>query len=235
MDLVQAVRSELAARANPERALFMSRYFQTGPGQYAEGDVFWGISNPQARDIARRWRATLSDPAEVLPLLQDPVHECRLVALLLWVAYYPKATVAQRQVLYELYLEHRSYINNWDLVDLSARDIVGYHLWDKDRSVLLELAQSTHLWTQRIALLATFYFIRKGQFDDTIRVAEVLLPSKQPLIHKAIGWMLREVGKRDLDALEAFLHQHSGVLARTSLRYAIERLPPARRQYYLNL
>ncbi|GAB2783042.1 DNA alkylation repair protein [Rhabdobacter roseus] len=235
MDLVQGVRSELAARANPERAAFMSRYFQTGPGQYAEGDIFWGISNPQARDVARRWRLALAHPAEVLPLLQDPVHECRLVALLLWVAYYPKAPKMHQEVLYELYLTHRAYINNWDLVDLSARDIVGYHLWEKDRSVLMELSQSTHLWTQRIALLATFYFIREGQFEDTIRVAEVLLTSKHPLIHKAIGWMLREIGKRDLDTLEAFLHQHSGVLARTSLHYAIERLPPARRQYYLTL
>ncbi|MPR33856.1 DNA alkylation repair protein [Salmonirosea aquatica] len=230
---MENIRAALAQLADESRAVQVARFFQTGPGQYAEGDVFWGISNPEVRKVARQWQHLEFEAVE--NLLRDPVHECRFAALLIWVRQYPKASEAQRQAIFESYLAHLEYINNWDLVDLSARDIVGRHLFDKDRSVLYDLAQRSHLWSQRVSLIATFYFIRKNQFADFLALAELLLSHEHHLIHKAIGWMLRETGKRDLDVMEEFLHRHIERLPRTSLRYAIEHLPPFRRQYYLSL
>ena len=231
--MVESIRSELASLADKTRAVQVAKFFQTGPGQYAEGDLFWGISNPAVRQVARRWEHLALD--EVENLLRDPVHECRFAALLIWVRQYPKAPKAMQQAIFDSYFSHLDYINNWDLVDLSARDIVGRHLFDKDRSALYGLARRRHLWAQRVALIATFYFIRKNQFADFLALAELLLPHEHHLIHKAIGWMLRETGKRDLDVMEEFLHRHIQRIPRTSLRYAIEHLPPFRRQYYLSL
>ncbi|WP_247235827.1 DNA alkylation repair protein [Telluribacter sp. SYSU D00476] len=233
MDLVQAVRSELQVFADPVRAGFVAGYFQAKPGQYAEGDQFWGVSNPQVRQVVRRWRTLPAD--QLLLLLHDPIHECRLTALLIIVEQFAKASAGGQRELYDMYLSNIEYINNWDLVDASARDIVGRYLYDKDRSRLLDMARQPHLWTQRIAIVATHYYIRKGEYQDTLAVSRVLLAHTHHLIHKAIGWMLREVGKRDLDVLEEFLHEHIREVPRTSLRYAIERLPPSRRQYYLSL
>ena len=233
MDLVQAVRSELQAFADPIRADFVVRYFQAKPGQYAEGDQFWGVSNPQVRQVVRRW-CTLP-PGQLLLLLHDPIHECRLTALLIMVDQFAKASEEGRRELYGMYVSNMKYINNWDLVDASARDIVGRYLYDKDRSVLLDMARQPDLWTQRVAIVATHYYIRKGEYQDTLAVARLLLEHTHHLIHKAVGWMLREVGKRDLDVLEEFLHEHIREMPRTSLRYAIERLQPSRRQYYLSL
>jgi 3-methyladenine DNA glycosylase AlkD len=230
---MNTIREDLAALADERRAMLMARYFQTGPGQYAEGDVFWGLSNPQVRSLARKWAHL--PLAEVEQLLKDTVHECRFAALLIWVRQYSKASSVEKEAIYNSYLAHLAYINNWDLVDLSARDIVGRHLVDKDRNILYELASRPHLWSQRVALIATFYFIRHHQFADSLALAEILLSHKHHLIHKAIGWTLREIGKRDLDLMEEFLHQHIQALPRTALRYAIEKLPPARRQYYLTL
>ena len=226
---MENIRTDLANLADEERAIQVARFFQTGPGQYAEGDLFWGIPNPEVRKVARRWAHL--DFAEVENLLRDPVHECRFAALLIWIKQYPKATLAQQQAIFDGYLAHVEYIDNWDLVDLSARDIVGRHLFDQDRRILY----APHLWSQRVALIATFYFIRKNQFADSLALAEMLVSHEHHLIHKAIGWMLREIGKRDLDVMEEFLHQHILHLPRTSLRYAIEHLPPFRRQYYLAL
>ncbi|GAB3169832.1 DNA alkylation repair protein [Telluribacter humicola] len=233
MDLVQAVRSDLQAFADPVRADFVVRYFQAKPGQYAEGDQFLGVSNPQVREVVRRWRTLPTD--QLLLLLRDPIHECRLTALLIMVNQFAKASDEEQRKLYDMYLSNIKYINNWDLVDASARDIVGRYLFDKDRSPLLDMGRQPDLWTQRVAIVATHYYIRKGEYQDTLAVARLLLPHKHHLIHKAIGWMLREVGKRDLDVMEEFLHQYIDQLPRTSLRYAIERLPPSRRQYYLSL
>lgn len=230
---MRSIRDELASLANEERAILMSKYFQTAPGQHAEGDQFWGISNPNVRIVARRWQHLPHQDIE--SLLCDPVHECRFAALLIWVRKYNRGTAEERQAIYDSYLAHLAYINNWDLVDLSARDIIGRHLFDKDRSILYELGQSEHLWTQRVALLSTFYFIRKNQFSDSLSLANLLLSHKHHLIQKALGWMLREIGNRNLDLMEEFLHEHIRRLPRTALRYAVERLPPARRQYYLTL
>lgn len=227
------IRSELAELADEARAAQMSRFFQTGRGQYGEGDVFWGIPNPAVRQVVRKWKHLRF--GEVENLLRDPMHECRFAALLIWVSQYPSVSNQDRQAIFDSYLAHLDYINNWDLVDLSARDIVGRHLFDKDRTVLFALARRPHLWSQRVALIAPFYFIRKGDYADFLALAELLLSHDHHLIHKAIGWMLREIGRRNLDVLEEFLHRYIHALPRTSLRYAIERLPPFRRQYYLAL
>ncbi len=230
---MQNLRSELAALADQERAVQVARFFQTGPGQYAEGDIFWGIPNPKVREVAKRWSG-LSLP-EIEGLLRDPVHECRFAALLVWMKQYPKVSASDQQMIFDSYLAHLDYINNWDLVDLSAPLIVGHHLFDRDRQIIYELARRPHLWSQRVAIIATLYFIRQNQFSDTLALSKILLAHPHHLIHKAVGWMLREVGKRDLDVMEEFLHQHIAALPRTSLRYAIEKLPPFRRQYYLSL
>ncbi|GHB71453.1 DNA alkylation repair protein [Persicitalea jodogahamensis] len=230
---MQDIRSELAAIADEARALQVARFFQTGPGQYAEGDVFWGIPNPRVREVAKRWLNLNIRQTE--KLLRDPVHECRFAALLIWVGQYPKADAYDQQVIFNSYLAHLDFINNWDLVDLSAPQIVGHHLFEKDRRIIYDLAQRPHLWSQRVAIIATLYFIRKNQFSDTLALSKMLLTHPHHLIHKAVGWMLREVGKRDPDAMEEFLHRHIASLPRTTLRYAIEKLPPFRRQYYLSL
>lgn len=227
------IRAELASLADEKRAVQVARYFQTGPGQYAEGDVFWGIPNAEVRRVAKAWKALSFEDVEAL--LRDPIHECRFAALLIWVWQYPKASPSQKQAIFDSYLSYLTYINNWDLVDLSARDIVGRHLYDKDRSILFTLAQSPLLWARRVSLIATFYFIKEGEFDTSLALARTLLSDKHPLIHKAIGWVLREIGKRDLDLMEEFLHHHIRELPRTTLRYAIEKLSPSRRQYYLSL
>jgi len=229
----EQVAAELNALADQKRAVVMQRFFKTGPGQYGEGDIFLGLSVPQQRVIARRYRDL---PAgEVEKLLRQPYHEYRLTALIIWTLQAQRVGEAGRQAILDHYLKNRTWINNWDLVDVTCPEIVGHFLLKRDRSLLDELAAEDHLWSQRIAIVSTLAFIRKNQFGDTFRIAEKLLGHRHDLIHKAIGWMLREVGKRSPDALEEFLHDHIERLPRTALRYAIERFEPARRQYYLGL
>ncbi len=222
------------ASTQPERAVLVARFFNTGPGQYGEGDQFLGLSMPQQHIIAKQY-ASLS-LSEVEKLVQDSFHECRMVGLLIWVNQYRKASTTQQAAIREYYLANRAYINNWDLVDVTCPHIIGrYIALSGDNSVLYELVQETNLWSQRIAVVSTLALIRLGQFGDTFAIAEILLPHKHDLIHKAIGWMLREVGKRNADALEEFLHDHVKKMPRTTLRYAIERFEPSRRRYYLDL
>ncbi|GAB3784524.1 DNA alkylation repair protein [Spirosoma horti] len=227
------VRSTLISLAQPERATALARFFKTGPGQYAEGDQFLGLSMPQQRVIVNQY-SDLS-LTEVEKLVQDPLHECRMVGLLIWVNQSSKTTPAQQAIIRERYLANRRYINNWDLVDVSCTHILGKYALKNDRSFLYELASETNLWSQRIAIVSTLSLIRAGQFSDTFAIAEQLLPHKHDLIHKAVGWMLREVGKRNADALEEFLHDNVSKMPRTALRYAIERFEPAKRAYYLAL
>ncbi|WP_080058882.1 DNA alkylation repair protein [Spirosoma aerolatum] len=227
------VKNELLALAQPERAILVARFFKTAPGQYGEGDQFLGLSMPKQHEIAKRFKAlTLSETER---LIRDPYHECRMVGLLIWVEQVKKAGPVQRTEIIERYLANRKYINNWDLVDVTCPHIVGQPLLQDDRSILYDLAHEDHLWSQRIAIVSTLALIRKGQFSDTFAIAEILLSHKHDLIHKAIGWMLREVGKRNIDALEEFLHDHVREMPRTTLRYAIERFDPTRRKYYLAL
>lgn len=228
-----AVKDTLVAMAQPERAIALTRFFKTGPGQYGEGDQFLGLSMPQQRVVVNQY-ADLS-LQDVEKLVQDPIHECRMVGLLIWVKQSSQATLAQQEIIRERYLANRRYINNWDLVDVTCTHILGKYAIKNDRSFLYELASEANLWSQRIAIVSTLSLIQVEQFSDTFAIAEQLLPHKHDLIHKAIGWMLREVGKHNSDALEEFLHDNVIRMPRTALRYAIERFEPSRRAYYLTL
>ena len=227
----ELVVDRMLKMGDPERARVSRSFFKTGPGEYGEGDVFAGLAVPQVRALAKE----LCDlpQAETAKLLRSPVHEARLLALLLLVRAYQAGGEAARERVYRLYLKNTRRINSWDLVDVSAEHIVGAYLWTRDRSVLDALAESSLLWERRIAVLATFHFIRRDSFSDTLRIAERLLRDPHDLMHKAVGWMLREVGKRDFAAEAAFLEKHACSMPRTMLRYAIERFPETTRQRYL--
>ena len=228
---VRQIIDHLQSLGNPEAALHAQGFFKTGPGEYGEGDRFLGIRVPVIRQCVKQYRQV--GFAETLELLQSPLHEVRLLALLMLVDRYQRGTEADRRVIFSAYLEHVKYINNWDLVDCSAEHIVGAHLFAGDRALLHRLAKSQNLWERRIAMLSTFHFIRRGDFSDTLAIAELLLHDREDLLHKAAGWMLREVGKRDLPAEQEFLKQHCREMPRTMLRYAIEKFPEPVRQAYL--
>ncbi len=225
------VQKELRAFASPEVAANLQRFFKTGPGQYGAGDVFLGIKMPQLRGVAKQYRG--ASLATVTTLLESRYHEERMLALVLLMQFYQVADEAARQDAYDLYLGHTHRINNWDLVDVSAPRIVGRHLEERPRKILYELARSPSLWERRIAILASAWFIRLDDFDDTLKIAKILLCDEHDLMHKAVGWMLREVGKRDLAAEEGFLLKHYRDMPRTMLRYAIERFPEQHRKRYL--
>jgi 3-methyladenine DNA glycosylase AlkD len=227
------VRRALRQFSSPERAANAARFFKTGKGQYGAGDVFIGPTVPEQRLVARQFRDL--PLAETDELLTSKIHEERLTALLILVDQFTKTTGgATRARIYRLYLQRLPYINNWDLVDSSAEHIVGGWLADKDRAVLDRFARSKHLWTRRVAMLATFHYIKKGDADDALRIAAALLGDDHDLIHKAVGWMLREVGKRVSPAkLRAFLKAHVTAMPRTALRYAIERFPAAERAKWM--
>lgn len=227
------VQTELRALADPEQARHLIRFFKTGPGEYGEGDRFLGIRVPAQRTIARKyWNLSLD---EVAVLVRSEFHEERLSGLLILTYRYPKASTEEKQAIYEFYISHIPWINNWDLVDVTAPKIVGPWLENRSRKLLYELAGSESVWERRIAILSTMHFIRNDDLKDTLRLAEILLKDTHDLIHKAVGWMLREAGKKDLQKLEAFLERHAGNMPRTMLRYAIEKLPESRRSYYMKL
>jgi len=225
------VRGRLRALSDPDRAAVFRRFFQTGAGQYGEGDEFIGVTVPALRETCRECRG--ASLADIRVLLGSSIHEERLLALLLLVDAFRRGNSAERQAIYDLYLAHTSSINSWDLVDSSAPAIVGGWLHDRSRAPLRALAKSPSLWERRIAIVATAYFIRRGEFDDTLTIARLLLRDHHDLIHKAVGWMLREVGKKDGAAERRFLDTHASDMPRTMLRYAIERFPPAERYAYL--
>ena len=226
------VRKELKSMADPDKAAILQRYFKTGLGQYGEGDIFIGVTVPQSRKVAKKFSQL--QLVEVKTLLYSRIHEERLVALLILVWRYSSALSSreEKEEIVKFYLDNIKQVNNWDLVDLSAPNILGAHLIDRDRRLLYRLARSENVWERRIAILATYHFIRNGDFSDTLKIAEILLQDRRDLIHKAAGWMLREVGKRDVASEEAFLEKHLGVMPRTMLRYAIERLPESKRRRY---
>ena len=228
-----AVRRQLKTMANPEKAAFFPRFFKAGPGEYAEGDKFIGVIVPNQRKVAKQFRDL--PQTEIDKLLNDPVHECRLTGLLILVGQFERSKdQAQRKSIMQYYLSRTDAVNNWDLVDSSAHKILGKWLVDrKDRRVLDRLAKSKNMWEQRIAMVATYTLIKNGELDDTLRLAEKLLSHKHDLIHKAVGWMLREAGKQDDKVLLAFLDQHAHRMPRTMLRYSIEKLSDARRKKYL--
>ena len=229
-----AIKKELGKLASLKQAQILQRFFKTGPGEYGEGDIFLGIKVPTQRQVVKKYYRDLP-LSEIPKLLRTKVHEYRLVALLILVAKFNIKDInqAERKKIYDLYLKNTAYINNWDLVDLSAPNIVGVYLLDKPRAILYKLSKSNNLWERRIAILATFAFIRDNDYKDTLRIAKLLLGDKHDLIHKAVGWMLREVGKRDQAKEEKFLRAHYKVMPRTMLRYAIERLEESKRQRYM--
>ena len=230
MITAMAVHRRMLEAANPERAKASQWFFKTGPGQYGEGDRFLGITVPVLRQLTREFEG-LTLP-EIRKLLKSGWHEERLLALLVLVRQYGKGDGRSRDAIYRCYLGSRAGINNWDLVDCSAPQIVGAHLDGGGRRFLRELARSGSLWDRRIAVLATFHYIKNGQFGDSLALARLLLDDREDLIHKAVGWMLREIGKRDQAVLEAFLRANGRRMPRTALRYAIERFPqPLRRRY----
>ncbi len=224
-------REELKVLASPEVAVTSAKFFKTGPGQYGAGDVFIGVRVPAIRRLARDFRDL--PLAEVAVLLHSPIHEERLLALLILVEVAAQADEGHKQTIFHFYMSHTKFINNWDLVDSSAPALVGAYLTDKSRNPLMKLAKSNDLWERRIAIIATLHFIRRGEFEDTLKISQTLLSDPEDLIHKATGWMLREVGKRHEPTLTTFLEQHGTVMPRTMLRYAIERLSPKQRQEFL--
>lgn len=225
------VKKQLQALGNTQKAEHAQRFFKTGKGQYGEGDLFMGCTVPQVRGVAKAYsKLSLK---ELQLLLDDPFHDCRLCALVILVTQFQKASEATKQTLVEFYLSNTHRINNWDLVDISAYHILGEWLKNRDRSLLYRLVQSENLWEQRIAVLSTMAFIKEYDFNDTLLLSTQLLVHPHDLIHKACGWMLREVGKRDEPTLIQFLNQYAAQMPRTMLRYAIEKLSPQQRAQYM--
>ncbi len=222
----------LRASAEPARVAVLKSFFKTGPGEYGEGDRFLGIRLPVLRVLVRQFQDARM--ADVKTLLLSPIHEARLLAVLVLARKFQRAAdAAPRRRIYDFYLAHASRINNWDLVDVSAPGVVGRWLFGRSRAPLRKLARSRNLWERRIAIVATHYFIRQGDLDETFRIADILLRDSHDLIHKAVGWMLREAGKRDAWRLKAFLATRHTQMPRTMLRYAIERFPERERRTYL--
>lgn len=228
----EVIKAELLRLGNPDKAIHAASFFKTGKGEYGEGDQFMGCTVPETRGVALIHRDT--PMPELEQLLNDAMHECRLSALLILVEQFKRGDENKRGAIVDFYLSHTSRVNNWDLVDLSGYHIVGEWLKEKeDRSLLYRLAESSLLWDQRIAVVSTLAFIRNHDFDDTLQLASIYLTHPHDLIHKASGWMLREVGKREEQCLTHFLDSYHTVMPRTMLRYAIERLSPEQRKHYM--
>ncbi len=225
------VKKLLKKLGNPEHAAVSQRFFKTGPGEYGEGDTFIGIRVPVLRKLVREFKDLPVSEVEIL--LRSPIHEERLLAILLFVHIFKNNDDGVQKDIYELYLKSTEFINNWDLVDASAEHIVGAYLRNKSRRPLYRLAQSKNLWERRIAIMATFHFVKRHEFSETLKISSILLCDRHDLIHKATGWMLREIGKRDLKTEETFLIEHYKKMPRTMLRYAIEKFPEEKRQRYM--
>ena len=233
--MISELKKDVRRLGSPKKAKVYQRFFKTGKGEYGEGDIFLGLTVPQSRKIATTYK-DLSFP-DIKKLLQSKVHEERLIALLILVdrfSSFAKASEDKRKRIFDFYLKHTKYINNWDLVDLSAAKIVGEYLMDKSKNVLFKLARSNNLWERRISIVATYQFIKDGRCQEALKVSQMLLKDEHDLIHKAVGWMLREVGKNcSQEVLEEFLKKHYKEIPRTTLRYAIEKFPKKLQKEYL--
>jgi 3-methyladenine DNA glycosylase AlkD len=235
MEILSNLKQDLKKLSNPERAKQCMRYFKTGKGEYGEGDVFIGLTSSEQKEVAKKYLDLCFE--DIQKLLDSKIHEERQISLIILRKNFEKTKDEQKKKnIFNLYLKnaHKGNINNWDLVDLSAPRIVGVFLLDKNRIVLYKLAKSSNLWEKRISILATFMFIRENDFKDALKIAEILLNDKHDLMHKAVGWMLREIGKRNQDEEERFLKKHYKTMPRTMLRYSIERFPEKKRKAYLN-
>lgn len=226
--MINQIKKELNKKANKEKASHLARFFKTKKGEYGEGDVFIGIKVPEQRIISKKFKdASFKDIRE---LINSEIHEYRMTGLFILIFKYKQ----EKEKSFNFYLRNIKKINNWDLVDLSAPNIIGDYLLDKDRAILYQLAQSKNLWEKRIAIISTFTFIRQNDFKETLKISEILLNDKHDLIHKAVGWMLREIGKRNIEVEVNFLNKHCKKMPRTMLRYAIEKFPEEKRKYFLS-
>lgn len=228
---IAELRKKIKSLASPEISKTMQWFFKTGKGEYGEGDIFVGLKVPTQRKIASEFKNL--ELSELKILLDSKIHEERLISLFILVDKYEKNSDIEKEKIFSFYLKNRKGINNWDLVDLSAPKIIGKHLLKKDKSLLFKFAVSENLWERRIAVLSTYEFIRNNDFETTLKIAELLLIDEHDLIHKAVGWMLREIGKRDLKTEENFLKLYYKKMPRTMLRYAIEKFPELKRKKYL--
>ena len=228
---LNSIKKDLQAESDPLKKKGLSRFFKTGKGEYGEGDIFLGVTVPKIRRVAKKYKDVSLD--EIRTLLRSLIHEERLTALLILVENFRKADEPKKTEIFNLYLKNTKYINNWDLVDLSASRIVGEYLKDKPVDILYTLAKSKSLWERRIAIISTFQFIWEGRFAETLKISKILLTDRHDLIHKAVGWMLREVGKRSFKTEEEFLKKHYKKMPRTMLRYSIEKFPEKLRLRYL--
>jgi len=231
MKTYKDVENALKSIADKDIAEHSSRFFKTGKGEYGEGDVFLGIRVPEQRNIAKKYQGIPLD--DVNYLLESEFHEIRLTTLFILVHKYRKANNLDKEKIYRFYMDHLDAVNNWDLVDSSAKYIAGHYLFEKDKTVLYKLAKSDNLWERRVSVIATHYFIDQGYLQDTFHIAELLLHDSEDLIHKAVGWMLREAGKKDKPSLLSFLKKHHSEMPRTMLRYAIEKFPDDERRMIL--
>lgn len=229
--MIKEIQKQLESYSTPEKKEFLPYFFKTGKGQYGEGDKFLGVVVPDTRKIAKQYKHI--DFKDVSELFKSEYHECRLCALLILIEKFKKSDEKDRKAIFDFYLSNTRYINNWDLVDLSCKDIVGEFLIDKERSVLYKLAESELLWDQRIAIISTFAFIRRGDLDDIFSLSEKLVHHKHDLMHKAIGWMLREAGKKSKEKLCELLDKYHKTMPRTMLRYAIEKFTIEERKHYM--
>jgi 3-methyladenine DNA glycosylase AlkD len=227
------IRADIKNLKRPDRANFLQRFFKTAPGEYAHGDIFYGLSVPESRSIAKKHK-DLEFP-DLKILLASKVHEERLIALIILCEQFRKADPKAQEKIFKFLMKNRKGINNWDLVDTAAPAIFSVYLFENDRSILPKLAKSKNLWERRIAIMSTFHFIRQGDFADTLKIAKILLNDDHDLIHKAVGWLLREVGKRDVKVEKAFLDKYADKMPRTMLRYAIEKFQEKERKHYLQL
>ena len=225
----QEIHQALRAVAKPERVEKLQSFFKTGKGEYAEGDVFLGVYVPELRKLAKKY-CDIS-LADLQHFISSDIHEERLFALLVLVLKYKNGD--NEKAIYDFYIENIAHINNWDLIDTTAEHIVGAYLEERDKAILYELAKSDNLWKRRIAMVSCFFYIRKNRFDTALNIADMLVNDEHDLIHKAVGWMLREIGKRDLAAEEGFLNRHYQHMPRTMLRYAIEKFTPEKRHFYM--
>ncbi len=235
MSTLVQLKKELQKAGNPEKAKIYLRFFKTGKGQYGEGDIFLGITTPKNKEIAKKYANSDITFAEIQELLSSKIHEHRSCALNILVNKFRKANQNEKKRIFELYIKNAKKINNWDLVDCSSSYIVGEYLLNRknERKILYKLANSSNLWEKRISIVSTHTFIRNNQFEDTLNISEILMNDKHDLIHKAVGWMLREMGKRDVKVLEKFLDKHTHHMPRTMLRYSIEKFDEEKRKDYL--
>lgn len=230
--ITKQIINEIKSLSNPEFATHHLKFFKTGKGEYGEGDLFYGLKVPDVRKISKKYFKSIN-LSQIDELIKNPYHEVRLTAIVMLVLKYQKASIEEQEKIYNLYLNNVNFINNWDLVDISAQHIVGAFLFQKNTQKLWELANSNHLWSERISVLATLYFIRQGEYSHTTELSKHFLNHKHDLMHKATGWMLREVGKRDINSLHSFLEEFHKTMPRTMLRYAIEKLPQQKRIIYM--